>query len=518
MQAAAMGGPSEQQYSAMRADTLEDEVSRLETNAKPPGASSRSSAASASNGKYKDFDDGPEGDADEDIAANDTADAPLLRSASHIFRRRPEEIRQMAQAKRIKTTEELWKRGIVVAALIMSWYFFSMLISVYNKWMFDPKKRNLPFPVFVTSIHMVVQFSIASALLAIFDATGKIKIIPRRHDGQRRRPSSRDWMTKVFPCALASALDIGLSNTSLKSITLTLYTMCKSSNLVFVLLFAFLFGLEKLKWNLIAVIVVITAGVVMMVSAETELVVIGAVQVLLASCMGGLRWALTQMLLEKEKLGMNNPVATIFWLCPPMAVLLLATSGIVEDWRALFGGEEFHGGLWRLIKTLAMILFPGCLAFCMSLSEFALIQRTSVVTLSVAGILKEILTVIVASVVFDDRLTPVNITGLCIAIAGIAAYNWIKYRSLKLQQELQEESRAAASAAASRATSFEVRRGGTGTALAGEGSGDPHHGIGDASDSEDEEDQILFSAGREASFTDTKAHPLATAKDSAAAS
>lgn len=37
----------------------------------------------------------------------------------------------------------------------------------------------------------------------------------------------------------------------------------------------------------------------MMVSAETELVVIGAVQVLLASCMGGLRWALTQMLLEK---------------------------------------------------------------------------------------------------------------------------------------------------------------------------------------------------------------------------
>lgn len=109
----------------------------------------------------------------------------------------------------------------------------------------------------------------------------------------------------------------------------------------------------------------------MMVSAETELVIIGAVQVLLASCMGGLRWALTQMLLEKEKLGMNNPVATIFWICPPMAVLLFVTSGIAEDWRALFGGEEFHGGLWRFVKTIAMLLFPGGLAFCMSLSEFA---------------------------------------------------------------------------------------------------------------------------------------------------
>lgn len=60
----------------------------------------------------------------------------------------------------------------------------------------------------------------------------------------------------------------------------------------------------------------------------------------------------------------------------------------------------------------------------------SLIQRTSVVTLSVAGILKEILTVLIASSIFDDRLTPVNITGLCIAISGIAAYNYIKYKGL----------------------------------------------------------------------------------------
>lgn len=60
-------------------------------------------------------------------------------------------------------------------------------------------------------------------------------------------------------------------------------------------------------------------------------------------------------------------------------------------------------------------------------------------TLSVAGILKEVLTVILASVIFDDRLTPVNITGLCIAIGGIAAYNYIKYRSLKRKEQREEQ-------------------------------------------------------------------------------
>lgn len=206
--------------------------------------------------------------------------------------------------------------------------------------------------------------------------------------------------------------------------------MCKSSSLVFVLMFAFAFGLERIRCNLIAVIVVITAGVIMMVAAETKLVVIGAVQVLSASVMGGLRGALTQLLLEKEKLGLSNPVSMILWICPIMGVLLFLSSPLIESWSDMFANEEFHNGILRAIKMIALLIVPGCLAFCMMLSEYALIQRTSVVTLSVAGIFKEVLTVIIASSIFDDKLTPVNVTGLCVALLGIGAYNWIKWKGL----------------------------------------------------------------------------------------
>lgn len=177
--------------------------------------------------------------------------------------------------------------------------------------------------------------------------------------------------SKVLPCALATSLDIGLSNVSLKSITLTLYTMCKSSNLVFVLIFAFLFRLERLRWSLVGVIAVITLGVVLMVAAETELVVIGAVEVLTASMMGGLRWALTQMLLEKEKLGMTNPVAVVFWLCPIMAVLLILSSAMLEDWGAMWSSPAFSGGFLPSLQTIGLLTAPGCLAFCMQMSEYS---------------------------------------------------------------------------------------------------------------------------------------------------
>jgi len=49
-------------------------------------------------------------------------------------------------------------------------------------------------------------------------------------------------------------------------------------------------------------------------------------------------------------------------------------------------------------------------------------------TLSVAGIFKEIATILLSSSVFGDELTPINVTGLCVALTGIGLYNYLKYR------------------------------------------------------------------------------------------
>ena len=157
--------------------------------------------------------------------------------------------------------------------------------------------------------------------------------------------------------------------------------MCKSSSLVFVLLFAFAFRLESPSWRLAGVILIITSGVVLMVSTETKFDLGGMVEVLSASALGGLRWSLTQILLDKESMGMGNPFATLFWLAPVMGATLAIVSMAVEGWGNVLGNEEFFGTFALAIKTLCAVLFPGLLAFLMNVTEFGLIQRTSVVTL-----------------------------------------------------------------------------------------------------------------------------------------
>ena len=144
--------------------------------------------------------------------------------------------------------------------------------------------------------------------------------------------------------------------------------MCKSSSLIFVLGFAFLFRLETFSFRLIGVILLIFSGVLLMVATETHFVLGGFLLVTSASMLSGLRWSLTHLLLKNKHLGMDNPAATLFWLSPTMGLTLGVISMIIESWPAIF--RDFYGSFWDAMKTTFFLISPGVVAFCMVLSEF----------------------------------------------------------------------------------------------------------------------------------------------------
>jgi solute carrier family 35, member C2 len=74
--------------------------------------------------------------------------------------------------------------------------------------------------------------------------------------------------------------------------------MCKSSVPLFLLLFACLWGIEKLTWTLGITIALISLGLLMLVAGEVEFDTLGFGLVITAACMSGLRWTITQVLLQ----------------------------------------------------------------------------------------------------------------------------------------------------------------------------------------------------------------------------
>lgn len=301
-----------------------------------------------------------------------------------------------------------------VISCILLWYAFSIILSVYNKYMFSDKGLNFKFPVITTAFHQLVQTCLAYICIKIWGI-------------KQQQFTIKDMANKVFPCALASSGDIGMGNLSLVFVTLSFYTMVKSSSLGFVLLFSILFKLEHISWALAGIISMITVGVLMMVAGETQFHLLGFILVLSASCASGLRWALTKVFLQGGKRQLRekpNPVQTIMLFSPFMFVILIIWGLIME------GPKRFAtAAIWQqhnIVVSLILVLIPGVFAYGLVLTEFALLNYTGPLTLSVAGICKEVATIIVSVVVFHDELTLVNGLGLLVTIVSIFGYHRLR--------------------------------------------------------------------------------------------
>ncbi|KAI1799412.1 TPT-domain-containing protein [Daldinia bambusicola] len=369
---------------------------------------------------------------------------------------------KITDEERKEADQDVFKKLAINVVLIGLWYLFSLSISLYNKWMFDSGQLNFAFPLFTTATHMLVQFSLASLVLYFVpslrpnNGQHNSDLGRSRHESEPERPimTKLFYLTRIGPCGAATGLDIGLGNTSLKFITLTFYTMCKSSSLAFVLLFAFAFRLETPTWKLVSIIATMTAGVVMMVAGEVEFQLGGFILVISAAFFSGFRWGLTQILLLRNP-ATSNPFSSIFFLAPVMFLTLIVIAVPVEGFFELIEGLKVLANEWGALRTPLILLFPGTIAFLMTASEFALLQRSSVVTLSIAGIFKEVVTISAAALVFDDKLTPINISGLVVTICAIGAYNWIKLSKMRNDARMEAHNRGYQQAQSGSSSEFE---------------------------------------------------------------
>eukprot|EP00112_Aurelia_sp_Birch-Aquarium-sp1_P002317 Seg1254.2 transcript_id=Seg1254.2/GoldUCD/mRNA.D3Y31 product="Solute carrier family 35 member C2" protein_id=Seg1254.2/GoldUCD/D3Y31 len=300
------------------------------------------------------------------------------------------------------------------SALVMFYYTFSISLTFYNKWMM----RSFRFPLFVSVVHYTVVFALAALVRLVTEIIKKKK---------RVIIGWGPYFKKIFPPAIASSLDIGLSNWSFMFITVTLYTMSKSSSIIFILLFSLVLKLEKMHPALIGVVGLIAGGLFMFTYESTQFNAFGFFICLTASAVSGIRWTTVQLLMQRETLGLKNPIDTIYHLQPVMALSLLPLCLVIEGPSMTASRQLWRASSWHVAGiSLIQMLFGAFLAFMLSVSEYLLVSNTSGLALAIAGIFKEICTLTIATEFGGDKLNFLNFIGLSICMSGIALHVYLK--------------------------------------------------------------------------------------------
>lgn len=175
--------------------------------------------------------------------------------------------------------------GLRTTGLILLYYSFSIGITFYQKWLI----KGFHYPLIVVLTHLVMKYLLSALIRTVMKSLSGCRI---------SIPWSLSWK-KLAVTGVASSLDISFSNWSFEFITISLYTMTKSTCVIFILFFAILFKLERKRVSLIVIVSLISLGLFMFTYQSTQFSSTGFFLVLTASFLGGLRWTMAQLLVQR---------------------------------------------------------------------------------------------------------------------------------------------------------------------------------------------------------------------------
>lgn len=325
----------------------------------------------------------------------------------------------------------------------------AVLMSLYSSFIFNRSKYNLGLPLFAAFVYEMTQLILAALLIILLEWKSGPGLFATLRSWPRRR-----FIKFILPCSLASAMNIGLSNISLRFVSLSFYTMVKSSGLIFLLLFAFLFRLERPTVTLLGIIAIVGVGLVLTVYDPVSFDPIGFTLVFTSSIVSALRWTLTQVIMTKDNANNEanpinendsaimtfntSPLRTIIYLGPIVTASLLVISLLIEGPAAILASDFFSSFL--ALKSYGLCIIGGLQAFGLITLEYRCVRETSALTLSIASVVKELLILAVSVLFMGDHLTLINFIGALVSIVGVLLYSYYKTcRSrLSIKRQIKE--------------------------------------------------------------------------------
>lgn len=317
---------------------------------------------------------------------------------------------RLLNEKRQSEGMKVTRKSIVRPSLYISAYFAANLVlTLHTKWLLS--RANFSFPWMLSALHIFIS------------GIGAVLVVKMREGGgfQIRKMMDRRLAVKMILFSGLYSMNIAMSNVSMKYVSLALHQITRSSTPLITLALEFLI-LGKLadKMQILALIPVVL-GIVFTVIDEAkgmEYSALGLALTLAGVFLSSLKGVMTNfMLIGESKL---DPLELIALLAPLATIQCVAISGITGEIGSIYRDYQLPFG-WFLFGGL---LLNGFLAFFMNWISFAVNKETSALAMTVAGNVKQAVSIALAIIIFSTPLTILNAIGIIMTLIGGIFYRY----------------------------------------------------------------------------------------------
>lgn len=295
------------------------------------------------------------------------------------------------------------ERSIHPIFYIASWIFFSNLTILFNKWIIDT--RGFRYPVILTCWHLIFA-TIATQILA---RTTKLL------DGRKQiKMTGRVYLRAIVPIGLLYSASLVCSNMVYLYLSVAFIQMLKAASPVAVLLTAWAWGVEEPSLKRFLNILLIVAGVALASVGEVNFSMAGFLFQVGGTVFEAMRLIMIQVLLSGDDMKMD-PLVSLYYYAPVCAVMNVIVA---------IGSEANKFNPADLAKAgYGLLLLNAMVAFMLNVSSVFLIGKTSGLVMTLTGILKNILLVVISVMIWSTHITGMQFLGYAIALAGLVYYS-----------------------------------------------------------------------------------------------
>jgi len=302
-------------------------------------------------------------------------------------------------------TKDGTKQALLGQSWLAGWFLLNIFVTISNKMFF--KNLNFPYPVSLSLVHMISSAILSAATIYYY--------------GYPIAKMSSKGHVRTILFSLLFAANIVVGNTGLKYINVSLVQVVRSVIPAITIMLSVTFLGSTFPTSMWLSLVPIVFGAALATYGEIELDVYGLTLILLVCFLSSFKTVLSNKFLVGEyKIHAMDFLLRMSVLSSiELFFLIIANKeleGLMSTW------QEYYNG-----PFLSFLLTNGVAAFALNFSNFMTNKLTSPLSITVAGNVKHVVTILISVWYFKNPISTLNGIGTIITIFGAALYSYLDF-------------------------------------------------------------------------------------------
>ncbi|KAF8343095.1 TPT-domain-containing protein [Cantharellus anzutake] len=296
-------------------------------------------------------------------------------------------------------TSQQSKPSLSAVVVIPIWMICSSSVILYNNYLYN--NLNFKFPVFLVTWHLVF-------------ATIGTRVLQRTTnllDGVKDVNITQDvFIRSILPIGLFFSGSLIFGNQAYLYLSVPFIQMLKAFHPVAILLISFAARIQEPNRRLALIVLLISSGVCMASFGELAFNMTGFIIQTGAVIFESSRLVMIQVLLQGMKM---DPLVSLHYYAPVCAAINLLILPLTEGFEPF--RQAMNMSFWILFSNAAV-------AFLLNVAAVFLIGVGSGLILTLAGVLKDILLITGAVLLFAKPVSLLQVVGYGIALVGLVVF------------------------------------------------------------------------------------------------